>query len=294
MSQYRGILCVQRSLTGTSPCRFTITVSFFPRLMLPLLHGEPVFPRGRAAATSAEQQQLIFFSVTSFCKIYGPALENIDAIDQVVYGSANPRTRDGRSRTARSFSHLLNLCRAFLVPGSSLPARRATTIRIEGTGHGSPTRPRVGRAPYSAEPRCWITQNTYQFYIGFLEANAAPEFVRIRPFFARCHDVYTARSLARKWINVINGHPRKSSPGNWFSCRVRRSYCSLLPEGQDGGMQLRGEREKNLTDQAILLVYSFFGTTRRKKLQRWSILIVSLPACSSNVAITVPTDTLVL
>lgn len=125
----------------------------------------------------------------------------------------------------------------YLVSSTST-VERARTIRIEGEcvwGRGGGGE-RVWAAPYSAGPRCWITQNTYQFYIGFLGGIAD----RIREFLAG-DDVYTACSLVRKWINVINGHRGKSSPGNWFSCRgplPALSHCSLLPRGQDGRMRL--------------------------------------------------------
>lgn len=84
-----------------------------------------------------------------------------------------------------------------------------TAIRIEG----DPSSERgleETRRPYSAGPRCWITQNTYQFYIGFLGRHPRGSR-RIRAFLASAND-RRVHEPVRKWINVINGHREKVRP----------------------------------------------------------------------------------
>lgn len=201
--------------------------------MFPRLHDRTSF------FTFRSRQPLIFFSVTSLSELCS-LFRTMANIVQVPAGRSNA-ARFTWTRHESPFVHLTCVERT-LSNGVARYERRAKTIRIEGTGHGSLMRTGT---PYSGGPRCWITQNTYQFYIGFLGAATAPcASERIRAFFAPLLvDVYTACSFARKWINVINGQRGKSSSGNWFSCRGcchGQFHCSILPGGQNSRMPAGG------------------------------------------------------
>lgn len=194
--------------------RLTITVNFFPRLMLPLLHGGNLFFRAAGQPTLAKAQRLIFFSVPSSSKIC-PMTIGARARSRWLMAMAGGPFRDLSNRAdSRNGEKYESVDPERVGAGrSSLPGKsERKTIRIEGTGHGWLMR--GGRlAPYSAGPRCWITQNTYQFYIGSAEAAGALAVPPYSCVFSRLPtDVYTACSLARKWINVINGHREKVRP----------------------------------------------------------------------------------
>lgn len=185
-----------------------ITVNFFPRLIHPLLHGEPVSPgRGRPR----QRHRLIFLSVTCFCKIYGRnGGGNIDAAAR--WSPTIPvrtRKRRERWRTARSSLIYLTCGERCLVLAGSLPAERATTIRIEGTGHGSTGAAGAGSAIFG---RAEVLD--YAEHVPILHwlprGSLAPRVRTYSCVFRSLPPVYTRpRSLARKWINVINGQRGK-------------------------------------------------------------------------------------